>query len=368
MPATRLRYRPDYAVHPGETLRSTLEALGMTQADLAERTGWSLKHVNQIAKGNAPITHESALLLEKTTGVSARFWNAREAHYRDHLARIEDRESLAADAAWLKELPISELVRRGYLTKGADVGSRLEEVCRFFGVANRRRWEDVWREPFAAFRKSPSFSSEPGAVATWLRLGELEAGRISAEPFDAKLFRAALNEARKLTRLSEPDDFVPQLTDLCSRAGVVVVFVREIPGSRTSGAARWLTPTKALIELSLRYRSDDHLWFSFFHEAGHVLEHSKKETFVHEDVEGSDHLVKELEDEADRFAMNILIPRQLESELHRLVTASDIEAFAKRLGISPGVVVGRLQHEGLIEWRHHNKLKKRFRWVESSAS
>lgn len=367
MAKTQLRYQPDYAVPPGATLRSTLAELGMTQAHLGTRTGLSLKHINQIVQGIAPISHESALLLEKATGVPARIWNAREAQYRDHLARMQDTESLVADASWLEELPIAELVRRGHLTKGADIGTRLQEVCRFFGVANQESWERVWREPLAAFRKSPSFASKTGAVATWLRLGEIDAAEIDCAPFDARRFREAVSDIRELTRTSDPNIFVPRLTELCAAAGVAVVFIPEVPGTRASGAARWLTPTKAIIQLSLRYRSDDHLWFSFFHEAGHLLLHGKKETFIHEDVRGGSRPLVELEREADSFAATALIPRHLESELRRLQSGDEITRFAEHAGISAGVVVGRLQHDGLVAWNHHNHLKRRFRWVEQEA-
>src|SRR5207302_1014248 len=134
---------------------------------------------------------------------------------------------------------------------------------------------------------------------------------------------------------------------MCAEAGVPVVFVREVPGTRASGAARWLTPTKALIQLSLRHLSDDHLWFSFFHEAGHVLLHGKKDTFIHEGQSGAQP-VEELEREADAFASNGLIPRRFDAELKYLKTDQAIVALAGRIGIAPGVVVGRLQHEGLV--------------------
>src|SRR6266536_1877318 len=344
MAREQLGYQPDYAIAPGATIRSTLVELGMTQADLAARTGLSLKHVNQIIQGAAPITHETALLLEKTTGVPARLWNSLEANYRDRLARTEDKESLAADAEWLEELPIKELVKRGYLTKGADVGTRLQEVCRFFGVANRETWESVWRQPLASFRKSPAFQSDAGAVAAWLRLGELEAASIECKPFDARRFREALTEIRTLTH-TDPSEFVPRLVSLCADSGVAVVFVPEIPGTRASGAARWLTPTKALIQLSLRYKSDDHLWFSFFHEAAHVLLHGKKETFIHSKTAkpaATEHPEDTAEKEANSWAASWLIPRRLEPELRLLTTAAEIQSFAYRLGIAPCIVVGRL--------------------------
>lgn len=351
---TNLHYDPDYAVPSGHTLRDTLEQLGMTQTDLAARSGFSVKHINQIIQGLAPITSETALHLEKITGVPARVWNHLESAYRDRLVRIEDREALAHDAEWLDSLPVNELIRREKLPNTKDKGVLLQEACRFFAVANRQGWERVWRRPLAAFRRSPSFESDIGAVASWLRLGELEAAEIDCEPYDAKRFKAAISKIRGLTRQS-PEQWEPRLRKLCARAGVAVVFVPEIKGARASGAARWLTPTKAIIQLSLRHKSDDHLWFSFFHEAGHILLHSKKQTFVSGDMTDQ---TAEQEEEANSFAAQTLIPRRYESRLSTLTSAAEITGFAEEIGMAPGIVVGRLQKDGRLAWSKCNHLKK----------
>ncbi len=350
------RFEPDYSLPPGTTLRSVIEKLGMSQSELALRSGLSLKHVNQIVHGFAPITPDTSLSLEKITGVPAQFWNNLEVNHRDRQARSRNREVTDDDKAWLASLPIRELERRRKLAKGLSPSSLLQEVCRFFGVANRETWERVWRAPLASFRRSPSFQSDMPALASWLRLGELEANDVQCLPFDAKKFRDSLREIRPLTCV---DDFSDDLVRLCASSGVAVVFVKEITGCRTSGAARWLSPSKGLIQLSDRYKRDDQFWFSFFHEAGHLLIHGKKETFVsnddHEDV---------AEEEADRFAATTLIPRTLESRISELHTRVDVKAFADEIGIAPGIVVGRLQKEGVISWSALNSLKRKLEIVE----
>jgi HTH-type transcriptional regulator / antitoxin HigA len=331
----------------------------MTQSQLADRIDVSLKHVNQMIHGVAPITPETALALEKATRVPAAIWNRLESNYRDRLARLEDRRSQAADSQWLRSLPLKELQDRGYLTKGLGGGARVDEVCRFFGVANRQGWERVWRAPLASFRRSKAFASDVGAVASWLRIGELRASEMDCAPFDAKAFRKALHELRELTR-NDPDHFAREIVRRCAASGVAVVFVREIKGTRASGAARWLTPTKGLIQLSLRHKTDDHLWFSFFHEAAHLLLHSKKATFV----SGSGDQDEELEQQANHFSASLLIPRQFEAELLALRSLPEIEAFSQRIGIAPGIVVGRLQNEGHLDWSRGNRLKRRLELVD----
>jgi hypothetical protein len=210
-----------------------------------------------------------------------------------------------------------------------------------------------------AYRKSAVFKSDPGAVAAWLRKGELEAQRLQCQAYDPERFRKALANIRGLT-LRPPDVFQPETTRLCAEAGVAVVFVPELPELCISGASRWLAPTKGLIQLSLRYKSDDHLWFSFFHEAAHLLLHGKRRIFIDDDT-GKDGL----EAEANTFSANFLIPLPVFKCLMKStpVTEAAILRVAKEIGIAPGIIVGRLQHESIILFNECNHLKKRFEWA-----
>jgi Zn-dependent peptidase ImmA (M78 family) len=150
---------------------------------------------------------------------------------------------------------------------------------------------------------------------------------------------------------------------LCAEAGVEAVFVPELPRTGICGATRWLAPTKALIQLSLRYKTDDQFWFTFFHEAGHILLHRKKEVFLEQDGEAG----AEEEEEAHTFARDLLIPL---TDWRRFVSSGqyeasvDIAAFAEAVGVAPGIVVGRLQHDGLIPFSRCNELKRRLAWAK----
>ncbi len=156
---------------------------------------------------------------------------------------------------------------------------------------------------------------------------------------------------------------IDRLIALCASVGVALVFTPELPKTHLSGIARWLSKDKALIQLSLRHKKNDHMWFSFFHEAGHILLHGKKKMFIDEGKGGGDHA--EVEAEANRFASDHLIPARdyatfaAENDL----SAAGIKRFARRLGIAPGIVVGRLQHERLIPHWKHNELREPLTWA-----
>ncbi len=335
----RTRFAPDYARSPGVTLAAALDELGYTQAAVAERAGISRKHLNQIIKGAASLTFDTALRLEKVTGISAAMWNALEAQYREHLSRMHEESEFAGDVAWLDDLPVEELILRGWIEEYRDKVDQLREVLRFFGVADRSAWETVWEKP-TAYRRSPAFTSDPGAVAAWLRYGEIQAQEIECAPFDRSRFRDALPELRSATRLAQAQWF-QVLVSVCKATGVAVVIEPEVHGARINGAVRWLTPEKALIQLSGRHRRADILWFTFFHEAGHLLHHGKRETFI----DMGDGSTDDLERAADAFAVRTLIPDEYEAELDELNTAADIVAFADEIGVHPGIVAGRLQRE-----------------------
>jgi len=359
------QYQPDFVTPPGETLEEILEVVCMSQVDLARRMGRPVKTINEIIKGKAGITPETALQLELVLDTPASFWNNREKRFRESLARNEEREQLEEHIKWLENFPIKEMIKFGWIDSYTDAIDQLREVLNFFGVVSPVQWTEMWMKTDAVFRKSPAFEADPFAVAAWLRKGELEAQEIDTAAYDKKEFITSLQRIRYLTN-EGPDKFVPEVGNLCAKAGVTTVFIRELPKSRTSGATRWLTPKKALIQLSLRYKTNDHLWFTFFHEAGHILLHGKRDVFLED---GSSDTEKE--QQADRFASDFLIPPDeyavLRPSYKKVFSHSDVIRFATKIGVAPGIVVGRLQHDRKIPQSHLNKLKQRLAWAKPAT-
>ena len=359
-------FQPNYAVPPGETLRETLEFLGMTQAQLAERAGRPKKTINEIISGKAAITAETALQFERVLGVPSSFWSNLERNYQETLARLKDEKQLSSHKEWLKKFPIATLMKLGWLPKEESPVKKLKAILNFFGVAGVEEWIRIWESPQTAYRGSVAFQRNPYAAAAWLRQGEIEAQKYECKSYNANSFRASLNEIRALT-LEPPDVFEPKIKKLCPDAGVAVVFVPELLGTHVYGATRWLKSAKALIQLSLRGKSDDHLWFTFFHEAGHILLHGKRDVFIEaKDRRRGRTTTMEKERGADQFAQDSLIPSdeyQVFKQNGRF-SLSAIRKFASKLGVAPGIVVGRLQHDKLIPFSQGNSLKRQFCFSE----
>lgn len=353
-------FQPDYAVSPGEILSVELELRGMTQQELAKRTGITPKHIISILKAKSAITPETAIKLERALGMPVEYWLNLEAHYQEILARLAEEEQLERDLDWLKRIPINEMAKMNWIDKIKDKKSQLVEVLRFFGIANVEQWDEMWPNLSVAYRQNQTHAIFPEAVSAWLRQGELKASDIACKPYNKSEFRKALDEIRGLTD-KDPSQFVPLMQELCSKAGVAVVFVPALPKTGVSGATRWLNKDKAIIQLSLRYKTDDHLWFTFFHEAGHILLHGKKELFL----EIANGLDQGKEQQANAFAEQELIPAKAFSNFinGRDFSKVSISTFAQSVGIAPGIVVGQLQHKKLLNVSFCNELKQRFKWA-----
>ncbi|MDP8223617.1 MAG: HigA family addiction module antitoxin [Candidatus Lernaella stagnicola] len=362
------QFNPDWISPPGDTIDELLEELGWRQTDLAKRMDVTAPFVNDLVKGRVPISTQIAERLSRVLGSTPNFWLVRDAQYQAGLARKDAIEAARKDAGWLKELPLPWMRKLGLIRNIREKGEQVLDSLRFFCVASVDAWREQYQTPVAAFRASDKFQKNVGAVAAWLREGERRANNIPCEPFNKQAFRDALRELRALTNESDPDVFIVRMTEVCAACGVAVVFLETPPGCPASGATRWLAPAKAMLLLSLRYNSNDHVWFTFFHEAAHLLLHGKKLLFI----EGLGGLDNESERQADVYASNILIKPADANRLHGLAarqfrSKDDVRSFATGIGIAPGIVVGRMQKEGWLDWSFMNNLKVYYEWSSAKS-
>lgn len=358
-------YRPTAVSPPGDTIADVIEERGIKQVELAARMGVTPKFVNELIAGKATISPVTALALERTLDVPADFWLTRDARYQESQARSAAESALAEQGDWLAELPLPYLRKLSLIEHGLGKSAMVAACLRFFAVAS----VDAWRDQYvtrtlgsAAYRASEKIAAREGAVATWLRMGEIKAATVDCAPFGRERFLEVLHEVRGLTTDTYPKSFVPRLAALFASCGVVIALIPAPPGCPVSGAVRWVSPDKALIQLSLRYKSNDSLWFTLFHECGHLALHGKKMLFLEgESLDGSE------EHEANRFAADWLIPpddwrRLVESPMTEL----SIRYWGEKLGIAPGIIVGRLQKENRMPWQSTlNRLKVRYEWQDS---
>ncbi|MBX9582190.1 MAG: HigA family addiction module antidote protein [Gemmataceae bacterium] len=356
------------APHPGGVVVEYLDFHGWSQRDLARRTGLTPKTISEICNGKAPITPPTALAFEKVLQRPAHLWLNLQRRFDEAEERRRQHSKSAEWGTWARCFPLKEMRRLNFSLPAGS--SDADTVLKFFGVSSPESWRSVWEASSVAFRQTRVFTARAEAIAAWVREAEIVAGGLDVAEFDEDRLRSSLGALRRLTR--EPAD---QITDpiqgICARAGVAVVLVPELPQTRISGCARWLGERRGLVGLTLRYKTDDQLWFTFFHEIGHLLLHRHRRSFVVDNAAEDlgdrvvDPEMEQYEEEANRFAADTLIPpAALGDFLRRKTFTNDsIHDFAEVVGVGPGIVVGRLQHDGVLAHHQGNKLKQRLNWT-----
>lgn len=333
---------------PGDTLLETIEYKGISQTDLAKRMGRPIKTINEIIQGKAQITPETAIQLERALDIPASFWLERERNYRLELAEIEDAEQLIQQKDWLKNFPIKQMMDYGWIApKSKEIVDLMDALLKFFGVAGKDAFYEATCFAYieeSAFRLTNQDKKNPYALAAWLKQGEKQAEKMEVAPFDNKLFRANLGKIKNIM-VKHPEDFFAQLQQLCANAGVKVVHTPSLKNSKVHGSTRWVNDSP-LIQLSNQFRRNDIFWFTFFHEAGHILKHGKKELFV----EGMEYSIegKIKEEEANNFAMDYTFSEKEEKDFMELRspkgwTTDQVLDFAKKINTHPAMIVGRLE-------------------------
>lgn len=353
---------PNKAIKPGFIILRALQREGMTQKNLSERTGLSEKHISQIINGEASITVETSLLLENALGGAASFWSNLEKNYQETIARLERESVLIKEVPFLAKFPYLQLVKRGIVEQTSNKLKRVENLWKFFGVNSLLT---VQQTEAVAFRKRNGTPIKGEHIAAWLRCGEIEAKQKTPPPFSESKLRESLVSLRTLSTV-DPKEYSREVKELLFSSGIVVSYVPHFPGTGTNGAMRWIGDMP-VIQLSLLGAYADDFWFTLFHEIGHILLHGKKDKFIEFEKKGTQYpsSIADQENEADSFARDTIIPKNLYDEFisNENFSYSAIRDFSKSLGIHPGILAGRLCHEHKVDWKDVSLLRPRLKFV-----
>ena len=359
--AKQNQYFPQSHPHPGVTLMEKLEEMSMGPKEFAVRVGKPEKTITAVLKGDSSITPDMAILFENVTKIPAHFWLNSQRNFDEYLAREKQKAVIEAAITWAKSFPIAAMANCGWISKRTTIQEKTMELLAFFGFANHKAWEEYYfnQQLKVAFRISLASTSQPYAISAWLRRGEIQAAKQQASSYSVKTFKDALPDIKSVMA-KHPNDFFSQLQAICAEAGGKVVYTPCMPKAPINGSTRWLHDTP-LIQLTGRYKRNDIFWFTFFHEAAHILLHGKKDIFL-EQVNYSDKDMQK-EREADKFAANWILAEEQEQEIIDAAPLEEnmIHDFANKFNTHPAIIVGRLQHRGLI---HPSQGRQFFETVE----
>ncbi|MDQ1115388.1 HTH-type transcriptional regulator/antitoxin HigA [Microbacterium testaceum] len=357
----------DYAVAPGQYLDEWLEESSLTQQEAANRLGVSRKHVNEIVNGRAPVTPETALKLERLTGIPADSWVRFEARYRLDLARLRDDAELARHASkipptvskYLRSLGATDATMRTPATLVAD-------FLRYHGCATWGSFEDrvvdASQGDFAlAALKESNSSLDHVSCATWLRAGEqhdaFQRGRRFT--FDRDGLLALLPTLRE--RASVPDPaLLADLAEMLAGVGVIYMFVDAPDKLPVYGMTRWIDKRVPVIQQSGRRLKDGFIIWAFFHEIGHVLHDPRGELHLEYTTERK--RTSAAEKAANEFAFQTLFGSSGLEPFDGLRSDSAIERAARAVGIAPGVAVQQLHRRRKLDYSYGNRLFVELDW------
>ena len=363
----RISACPEAEPHPGEVIGEYLEFYGWSQRDLARRTGLAPKTISVICNGKASVTASTALTLERVLRRPAHLWLNLQRQFDEAEARRQELAQASEWNDWARTFPLQDMKRFRFSLQPAK--SDADMLLSFLGVSSPDSWEAVWKNCDVAYRQTRQFTKSMASIFAWVRETELVAAEIETKDYNEELLLSLIGEIRRSTT-ERVEEAVEPVQKLCATAGVAVVWVPELPHSGISGCARWLSNRKALVGLTLRYKTDDQMWFSFFHQLGHLLLHKRMRSFVLDNAARDlfdrivDPEMEQYEAEANQFAADTLIPpAALSSFVRRSSFANeDMQDFSQEVGVSPGIVVGRLQHMGLLAAYQGNALKQKLQW------
>jgi hypothetical protein len=236
--------------------------------------------------------------------------------------------------------------KRGWIARPKDKRRLMEQLLCFFGCTSVETWTETWGKPDAAYRKSSKLRTHSEAVAAWLCKADQSGREQNCAPYNAEVFEAALERLRKATALPVAK-WADRIRHECNASGVAYVILPGLPGVPVSGAARQISDNCALIVQTGRYKDEGHFWFTFFHEARHVLQGKLRREWLVE-YEGKDDA---LEKDADQFAREFLVPaaalKNAQLRYGGKMPVKAAEELAKQLQIGCGIVVGRLHYDGI---------------------
>ena len=344
-----IEYKDSLAFHPGYYIEEIVEEMGITQEDFAKRLGTTPKNLSLLIRGKQSLSVDMAMKLSKLLGTSMQYWLNLQNAYDMVLARIRSDEELEREKEVLKLLGYSyfknnfklpDLPRM--LDKQVIQVRSLLHVASLTVLANR--------DMAVNFRSSTGELDQKAIAAAnaMVQIAANEAIDCKAPQFDKKKFDEAVEFA--LTQTTNHDGFYPLIRNKFLDAGVVLVVLPNLPGSKTNGATKKIGKSIMMMVNDRRLYSDT-FWFTLLHEVGHIVNGDFGISFESE--------TGDIEKAADTYAENKLIePNAYASFLRRsqgYFTEASIRAFACSINRDPGIVLGRLENDKHIA--HNNGFK-----------
>ena len=360
----RLEDKKALLSHPGDMIVETLETIGMSQAELAERIGKSAKFVNELIKGKAHITSDTAQALERVIGYTAKGWLALDRAYQDELMEIAQMEYAEECLSWLSKFPLPFMKKHGILSNIKDKKALVNELLSFFRVKSPNEYNYIYNEASIAFKIELKYTKDPEAIAVWLRLGEKDADKLdNLKKYNKKTLNNAIPEFKRISYKMKKG-WHSELRDILTECGVALSYTPMIKKAPIHGAARWIkNKTVPLIQVTDRGKDANKFWFTFYHELGHIILHGKKDIFIEGEASTLDKLYidEQKENEANRYAEKSMFSESqlitLENIIKGSVTKELVQFHSQSMKVNQNFIIAKLRRMGTMEYNELSSMR-----------
>lgn len=348
-------------IHPGETISDVLESRGISQSELAMRTGVTPAYVSSVINGKKDISAKFAMALEYALGVKKTFWLNLQANYDAELLELYESETIS-DEEKEARTHLNDVVK--FLVSQGKIPAKDTKENSILSLRKALRISDISNLPkcamTGAFRMSDKVKIDPFVLGAWIRMCQI-VGEMNSfdEKYDVQRIPELVSDLK--TVMMNPDGNIQNdLKSVMQRYGIDFSIAHNFKGAPVQGYVSQKVDGSYQIVVTIRGAYADVFWFSIFHELGHLVngDLSNGTKFVDD---GSN---LEMERKADVFASNCLLD---EVGYRRFVNFGNyslnaIRDFAASQGVMPYIVIGRMKKDKILEYSKYSDQMLRYKW------
>lgn len=349
----------DFIIHPGETVKEVLEERGMSQEELAIRTGFSPKHVSEVVHGKKGISPAFAKTLEYVLGMPASFWINLQGIYDREIIEFQELNGISENELDIV-CKLKDIIKYCQELHFMKLDSNKEaQVMELRNILMVNKLDYIAKLPInqVAFRGSKKVDVDIYVLYAWQRICELYADNIKVEEsYDVNKLKKVIPDIKKAMFL-EVNDMINELQKIFCSVGIAFQVVKHFSGAPVQGFIKKKND-KAILCMTIRQSFADIFWFTLFHEIGHLINDNVTNQYI-------DYTFTDSEDErkADEFARKTLINEVQYSNFIEQdnINEKAIEEFAKSQNVRDFVIVGRLEKDKNDYKLFANK-RLRYKW------
>ena len=335
-----IEYNDKIAFHPGYYIKEIVDESGLTQEDFAKRLDTTPKNLSLLIRGEQSLSIDIAMKLSRMIGTTVSYWLNLQNSYDALIAEFKSEKELEQEREIFKALDYRYFRENfGLPDLPGKIDDQIVEVRRFLHVSTLSVFAK--RDMAVSFRSASVELSNTNIIKAnaMVQIAINKALNTNAPKYNKSKFKQMVRYALSLTRNHE--DFYPLIRNAFFEAGVILVILPNLPGSKINGATKRLEKNVMLMVNDRRLNADT-FWFTLFHEIGHIIHGDYGISFEKE--------TGEKEETADRFAADLLIEPDEYQQFVRgnMFTLTKIREFADLIDRDPGIVLGRLQNDGLV--------------------